>query len=285
MWWKNETSEYIPKEGKCYPKEEVFNALSENASTSNLRIEALEQNQNITKAEIQSFVMKYTQQLQNHESILNGLAAKNRELSENASSNKELINTLTQKQNRFSQNIENFVQKMQNTIDSLQSGLKELACENKNLKEEIAALKSQMNALQTSKSFDSSNTQKMNTRQSVGSSSSDQIVATFNRWAKNPGALLPGQFRYANGELKLREKQEIKSCYDGNALWIVNTSGSTKYLFPNPNSIDQIAGDIDVLYKVTGTRNARGQNKVDIQEACVIKDDGWIEYKGTLSLI
>jgi len=114
---------------------------------------------------------------------------------------------------------------------------------------------------------------------------SDQTIDAFNTWAKNPESSLPSQFSYYEGELKLREKQNIQSSSKNNSTWIMNKTGPIKYIFPNPNVIDQLSGKIDVLYTVMGNRRAKGQNKVNIQNACVIKEDGWIEYKGTLSLI
>jgi hypothetical protein len=247
LWWRSEESVYMPKMNRKYPREEAFNASLSTVRNNRDRIEILEQNQsqNITKTEIQRVVL---------------------------------------------QTIENFMKKMrysyyfQNHDSRLARLENEFAIENKKLKEELDFLKKQMSVQQTPKSFDSSNAQKINAQQSIVLSSSDQIVDVFNAWAKNPKTSLPPQFCYAEGGLKLREKQEIKYSSADNALWIVNSSGSTKYLFPNPNLIDQIGGDIDVLYSVTGTRRARGQNKVNIQKACVIMEDGWIEYKGALSL-
>jgi myosin heavy subunit len=248
--------------------------LLENASRIQKLMETLEQNQkqNITKAEIPSLVLQhignfkqqYDSYLENHESRLNGLKNENKKLKE------EMLNSL------------------QEMVRQLEDRLYQLEADIRKLKEEIDSLKRPMNAQQTQESIDSSNAQKINIQQSTGLSSSDQIIDEFNNWAKNPGNFhLPSsRFYYAEGDLKTREKQDIKQSHDdNNALWIVGTSGSTKYLFPNPNLIDQIAGDIDVLYFVTGTRKARGQNRVNIQKACVIKEDGWIEYKGELDLI
>jgi hypothetical protein len=161
----------------------------------------------------------------------------------------------------------------------------DLGLEIKRLKEEISSIKKLLPMQQTPKLSYSSIRSEMNTQQSIVSSPSDQVVDAFNEWAKNPKSSLPSQFCYAEGELRLREKQDIKRSYDDNALWIVNKTGSPEYLFPNPNVIDQIGGDIDVLYSVTGIRRAKGQNKVYVQKACVIMDEGWIEYKGLLSII
>jgi hypothetical protein len=158
--------------------------------------------------------------------------------------------------------------------------------ENEILKEEIEKLKKQIGIQQQPLKMNEDLTiLKVNNQQNSTSYLFDQTIESFNAWAKNPGSSLPPQFNYAEGDLKLREKQNIQSSSTNNAAWIMNKSGSTKYVFPNPNAIDQLSGKIDTLYTVTGNRRARGQNKVNIQNACVIKEDGWIEYKGALTLI
>ena len=152
-------------------------------------------------------------------------------------------------------------------------------------KKEIEQLKKQLSTqIQASKLSANSTLTKIDNQQKFVSIL-DQTVEVFNTWAKNPESILPPQFGYAEGELKLREKQKIQSTAKKNAIWIVNKTGSVKYIFPNPNEIVQLSGKIDVLYTVMGNRRAKGQNKVNVQNACVIKEDGWIEYKGTLSLI
>jgi hypothetical protein len=153
------------------------------------------------------------------------------------------------------------------------------------LRKEIEQLKKQLNQQQPLKMSDYSTPLKVNNQQNTTSSSFDKTVEAFNAWAKNPVSFLPSQFNYAEGDLKLREKQNIQFSSAKNATWIINKSGPIKYLFPNPNAIDQVGGKIDALYTVTGNRRARGQNKVNIQNACVIREDGWIEYKGALSLV
>jgi hypothetical protein len=206
-------------------------------------------------------------------------------------------NTLkTEIQILVQQKIEDFVQKMRYShyLQNHESRLNDLTRENKmlkeelgSIKEELAFLKRQMNMRQIPAVHEPLPAPRVNTQQSIVSSASDQTVDAFNEWARNPKKILPSQFYYAEGELKLREKQDIcRSSADNSlSLWIVNKSGSTRYLFPNPNAIDQIGGDIDVLYSITGTRRARGQNIVVIQKACVVMEDGWIEYKGLLNII
>jgi hypothetical protein len=161
-----------------------------------------------------------------------------------------------------------------------------LTKENKKLREENEQLKSQATIQQQpSKAFNNLTSSKANNQQNNVSSSYDQTIEAFNAWARNPESLLPSLFDYAEGDLKLREKQDIKISSTNNATWIMNRSGSTKYLFPNPNAIDQLGGKIDTLYSVMGNRRAKGQNKVNIQKPCIVMEDGWIEYKGILSLI
>jgi hypothetical protein len=158
--------------------------------------------------------------------------------------------------------------------------IKPLKIENEKLKEEINRLRKGQTVQQETR---------QNVYQNANSYtndpiSSDGIIEKFNEWAKSPQSILPSQFIYTDGELRLREKQNIK---DGNnsSLWIKNKSGPKKYIFPNPNVIDQIGGDIDAIYTITGTRKARGQNKVIINKPCEIRDDGWIEYKGSMDLL
>jgi regulator of replication initiation timing len=163
------------------------------------------------------------------------------------------------------------ISKIQKTIDNL-------ITENKNLKNNIEQLKEKI--IQQEKK---SNVLPIS---SVSASiPSDNILKIFNDWAREPKTKPPSQFTFAEGELKLRENQNIKETGNNNSLWIINKSGSIKYLFPNPNAIDGIGGDIDPVYTVTGTRKAKGQNKINVLKACEIKDDGWIEYKGELILL
>ena len=159
--------------------------------------------------------------------------------------------------------------------------------ENDKLKEEIGQLKKQQLILQNKKSYPSpisSNTAVSEDADNVPVYS-DPIVEAFNDWAKGSRGSLPAQFKYSDGELRLREKQDILDFGSNkNALWITNRSGSKKYIFPNPDAIDQIGGDIDVIYTISGTRRGKGQNNVFIKKACEVKEDGWIEYKGELVL-
>jgi prefoldin subunit 5 len=171
-------------------------------------------------------------------------------------------------------------------VNLIRKEIEPLTIENKKLKEEIEQLKRQLvTQQQQAKTSGHLSPSKANYQQGNDFFSFDQTIEAFNAWAKNPGVSLPSSFCYAEGDLKLREKQEIQPSSANNATWVMNISGSTKYLFPNPNAIDQISGRIDTLYSITGNRRARGQNRVTIQKACCVQEDGWIEYKGALSLV
>jgi hypothetical protein len=113
----------------------------------------------------------------------------------------------------------------------------------------------------------------------------DDPVAAFNQWAQNPHLSFPEYFTYVtNVKLEFRTKQEFTDTKT-ETEWIRNTIGERKYLFPNPNKIDNLSGPIDKLYKVAGTRKAIGTNSVKIINACQIKEGNFIEYQGELMLL
>ena len=184
-------------------------------------------------------------------------------------------------QQKYKDYIENFIRNLNIRVTELENS-------NKILKEEIVKLKKERNISSEKKPVSIMPVPAAALQESVKNTVSavqDNIIEMFNQWARDPLIKLPPTFfYYVDGELKLREKQKT---VPGNSfsLWIMNKTGTRKYLFPNPDAIDQIGGDIDVIYTVNGIRRARGQNKVAIQKACEIKEDGWIEYKGTLNLL
>jgi uncharacterized protein YukE len=112
-------------------------------------------------------------------------------------------------------------------------------------------------------------------------------VVVFNQWAQNPHSPIPQYFTYiANVKLEFRTKQDFVDNGSNNPTdWIKNTIGEKKYLFPNPNKIDNLSGPIDKLYKVTGMRKAKGTNCVEIISPCQIKEGNFIEYQGELRLM
>jgi peptidoglycan hydrolase CwlO-like protein len=110
-------------------------------------------------------------------------------------------------------------------------------------------------------------------------------VTAFNQWAQNPHLPFPQYFTYvADVKSEFRTKQNFTDT-NAETEWIRNTAGEKKYLFPNPNKIDDLSGPIDKLYKMTGTRKEKGKNSVKVTSACQIKEGNFIEYQGELLLI
>ena len=169
------------------------------------------------------------------------------------------------KYNKILKNLSDKISEVQVKFDNLK-------IENQKFKNEIDQLKAQISQ------------QGMKPNSPIAAAE-DNTIKIFNEWAKNPKLPLPPQFKFADGKLRLREKQEIYETNDIDSLWIINKSGDVKYLFPNPNAIDEIGGNIENIYAVTGTRKAKGQNKVKILDACKLKDGGFIEFKGELNLL
>jgi len=110
-------------------------------------------------------------------------------------------------------------------------------------------------------------------------------VYVFNQWAQNPHLPLPEYFTYVNiTKLEFRIKQEFFDTRT-ETEWIRNTISERKYLFPNPNKINNLSGPIDKFYKVTGTRKAEGLNSIKIINPCEIKEDNYIEFQGNLLIL
>jgi hypothetical protein len=156
------------------------------------------------------------------------------------------------------------------------------------LRKEMDQIKIKSGIVQPQRLWESPMAPELNGQQSSGGFSSDPVIDEFNTWAKEPSAPLPSKFFYAEGDMKLRENCSIEEALpSSDATWIANRNGPVKYLFPNPNVIDQIGGKIDALYKITGNRRARGLNRARIIKACSIVEGskGWVEYKGELTLL
>jgi hypothetical protein len=249
-WWEVEKSVYVQRDGRYYSKSEVLNTYANTVLDHRERLERLEKKPNITVNDIQTSIRQNIQ------------------------------NFVEQERYRY------HLQRHEEKLTNLELKLNEVVCENNRLKGELETFKKQSTAQPIAQPLAQSPMSGINTRKNTVSCPSDHIIIeAFNDWARDPQSSMPSKFRYADGELKLREKQTINNTGNKNSLWILYESEQVKFLFPNPNAIDQIGGDVDTLYTVTGTRKARGQNRVFIQKACEIKKDGWIEYKGALNLL
>jgi hypothetical protein len=110
------------------------------------------------------------------------------------------------------------------------------------------------------------------------------VTEAFNLWAANPVGPLPDAFYYIDGEIKIRTKREIKESAE-ETKWITNRSGAKQYLFPNPNSFNQMT-NIPELYKMDQAKlKGKGQNKIKIITPCEMTKDGFVEFVGELELL
>jgi hypothetical protein len=109
-------------------------------------------------------------------------------------------------------------------------------------------------------------------------------VAAYNNWAANPIFPLPQTFYYLKGEMRIRTAQPIVES-PSETKWITNRHGDKQYLFPNPNSFDQMT-DISELYKMEmDMLKPRGKNKIKIINPCKMSNTGFINYPGELNIL
>ena len=115
-------------------------------------------------------------------------------------------------------------------------------------------------------------------------SGNNDPVYLFNLWAANPNANLPSAFYYVSEDLKARVEQTVTETFR-ESKWIVNRAGPVKYVFPNPKYIDHFTEM--PLYPFIDTKNMkpRGQNKIEIIEACEMMESGCINRPGKLNLL
>jgi hypothetical protein len=111
------------------------------------------------------------------------------------------------------------------------------------------------------------------------------MLDAFNRWAANPvPRTLPSGFAYAEGEFKIRSKNDYKPASSSESKWIVNTRGGKKYLLPNPLSFNQLT-NISELYHMDMSRLQPANNKIKIVKPCELLDGGYINYPGELTIL
>jgi hypothetical protein len=112
----------------------------------------------------------------------------------------------------------------------------------------------------------------------------DSIITKFNNWAANPRGYIPSGFTFLAGDLRIRTQQQIVETAE-ETKWITNCTGGRKYLFPNPNSFNQMT-DIRELYDMDQNMlREKGRNKIEITAACEISASGWIEFAGELKIL
>ena len=109
-------------------------------------------------------------------------------------------------------------------------------------------------------------------------------VSLFNIWASNPKSALPSSFYYVSGEPKLRTTQILNETSNETA-WIKNRIGEKIFLFPNPNTFEQMT-DITGIYKMElEFLKPKGQNRIKVIEACEVYENDFISYPGKLDII
>jgi ABC-type transporter Mla subunit MlaD len=112
----------------------------------------------------------------------------------------------------------------------------------------------------------------------------DGIITQFNSWAANPTGHIPPGFAFLDGNFKILTKQPLTKTKE-ETNWITNENGEKKYLFPNPNSFDQMT-DICELYAMNQNMlKEKGRNKIEITTACEISASGWIDFAGKLKIL
>ena len=150
------------------------------------------------------------------------------------------------------------------------------------VKAERDRLRAQCNTLQTENT--ALRTEKR-TSDSIASGSLDP-KDVFNSWAANPAVSpLPKAFHYIDGDMHIRTKRTLAESMSPESKWITNRVGANKYLFPNPNSFNQMT-NIGELYKMDQAKlKGRGQNKIKIVKPCDMTADGYIEFAGELEIL
>jgi uncharacterized repeat protein (TIGR02543 family) len=111
------------------------------------------------------------------------------------------------------------------------------------------------------------------------------VVESFNLWAENPSVPLPLEsFYYIEGEINIRTVTIIKES-PVETKWITNRNGVKKYLFPNPNSFNQMTNILKFYTMDQAKLKGKGQNKIKIIRPCEMKENGFIEFPGALELL
>jgi tetratricopeptide (TPR) repeat protein len=145
--------------------------------------------------------------------------------------------------------------------------------ENNRLKDEISRLEIKARNLEADKRISDS----------VSSGNTDPVTA-FNSWASNPSFSLPNTFYYIEGDMKIRTARELRESHR-ETKWITNRYGAEKYLFPNPNSFDQMTNILDFYKMDLEKLKPKGQNKIKIIKACSMTNSGSVEFRGELEIL
>jgi hypothetical protein len=167
--------------------------------------------------------------------------------------------------------------KVDRSSRELESKIEDHSAKLTRLDEENRILKNRMDGIEKDRAKQKSDKQ---TAKAV----SQDPLSVFNEWAKNPATPLPSGFYYLQNDIKIRSSQPlVKSAQE--TRWISNSGGSKQYLFPNPNSFNEMT-NISELYVITaGVLKPNGQNRLQITKPCEVKDMGYIDFPGELRLL
>ena len=113
----------------------------------------------------------------------------------------------------------------------------------------------------------------------------EEILDKYNTWAAQPAAILPSVFYYLKTDMTIRTSQNIDDESSSPTKWITNRIGEKKFLFPNPNSLDDRT-DITSLYTYDlALLKPKGQNRIKIISPCEMMNNGFIQLPGEFQLI
>jgi hypothetical protein len=110
-------------------------------------------------------------------------------------------------------------------------------------------------------------------------------LEAFNLWAASPSRKLDSRFFYVKNDIKIRQAQTLSKS-DIETKWISNQGESERYLFPNPNTFNEMT-DISEFYKISNSSQlkSKGQNRVKVTKPCRMTNESFIEYPGELTLL
>jgi hypothetical protein len=188
---------------------------------------------------------------------------------------------LQQQFEQYKRDKESYIQRLSDAYRDFQRKNESLEKEKSCLSQECDKLRRENSVLQQ-KNTTSTTIKHNDTTLRESSIVDNKIIAEFNAWSSNPVNPLLPNFKYINGDIKIRSEQVFIDSFG--TKWIINRNESKKYLFPNPNLFDE-ATDISEFYKITGTLKSKGQNKIRIIKPCEIGDKGYINYPGELQII